>query len=262
MNTHQSDLASIARKLIPERFRPIGYLGQLTRERCDRRVRSGPFLGMRYIDNSVGSAYIPKLLGIYERELHRVIESACNAGFSLIVDIGAAEGYYAVGMATRNPGARVEAFEMDPTGLKALKEMAALNGVGDRISIRGKCEVSTLQSTLEHEPGRYLIICDVEGYEETLLDPCLVTTLGAASILVELHDFLIPGITDLLKERFSSTHRIEHIWQEPRDSSDFPFRSIGTALLPGAYLDWAVSEWRPERMAWLWMEPLAQVSGS
>ena len=32
-------------------------------------------------------------------------------------------------------------------------------------------------------------------------------------------------------------------------------RTLGTMALPVSYLDWAVSEWRPERMSWLWMTP-------
>jgi hypothetical protein len=82
-----------------------------------------------------------------------------------------------------------------------------------------------------------------------------VPSLRGATILVELHDFIRPGITDLLKQRFEPTHRIEHIWQEPRSRADYPWRTLGTFLLPKSYLDWSVSEWRPVRMAWLWMEP-------
>ncbi len=100
-----------------------------------------------------------------------------------------------------------------------------------------------------------VVVCDVEGYEEKLLDPKAVPALCRATILVELHDFIIPSITEKLKERFGATHRIEHIWQQPRSRADFPWRTLGTMLLPKSYLDWAVSEWRPVRMSWLWMVP-------
>ena len=56
------------------------------------------------------------MLGTYEKELNSVIEEACAAHPSLIVDVGAAEGYYACGMALRNPQARVVAFEMQAKG--------------------------------------------------------------------------------------------------------------------------------------------------
>ena len=173
---------------------------------------------------------------------------------SLIVDLGAGEGYYAVGLAKRVPNTRLVAFEMDSIGQDVVAELAALNGVAARVEVRGKCESADLVAALADEP-RPVIVCDVEGYEDQLLDPALVPALSRATILVELHEFVIPGITDKIRRRFADSHVIEHIWQEARSRTDFPWRTIGTSLLPSSYLDWAVSEWRPERMSWFWMVP-------
>ncbi|WP_294232905.1 hypothetical protein [Prosthecobacter sp.] len=210
---------------------------------------------MRYVKVSQGSAYIPKLLGIYERELVTQVEALIARAPRLVVDLGAGEGYYAVGLACRLPQTRVVAFEMEAVGRQALHDMAALNGVSERVDIRGKCEAADLAATLGDETDA-VVVCDVEGYEEKLLDPVAVPALKRVPILVELHDFIIPQITEVLSERFGGTHHITHIWQEPRARADFPWRSLGTSLLPGRYLDWSVSEWRPVRMAWFWMEPL------
>ena len=162
--------------------------------------------------------------------------------------------YYAIGLARRLPQTKVIGFEMEPRGQQALQEMAALNGVNARVEVRGKCEPADLAAALGNEPDA-VVVCDVEGYEEQLLDPTAVPALRHTAILVELHDFIIPQITETLKQRFAATHRIIHIWQEPRSRDEFPWRTLGTALLPKSYLDWSVSEWRPVRMAWLWMEP-------
>lgn len=247
-------IADFLRNLIPERFRPIGYLTNLARKRTNCAVMSGPFTGTRYVQISQGSAYIPKLLGIYERELTPQVEALIARQPRLVVDVGAAEGYYAVGLARRLPEARVLCFEMEERGQKALREMAALNEVEDRVRVLGKCDPEDLALALGNETSA-VVVCDVEGYEEKLLDPALVSALRHAAILVELHDFIIPGITETLKLRFGETHHISHLWQEPRSRSEFPWRTFGTAILPNSYLDWAVSEWRPVRMAWLWMEP-------
>jgi len=209
---------------------------------------------MRYVEVSQGSAYIPKLLGIYEQELNPQIEEIVARNPRLVIDVGAAEGYYAVGLAVRLPQAHVIAFEMEPLGRRALHEMATLNEAIFRVNIRGRCEASDLQEALEKEE-RAVVVCDVEGYEKQLLNPDAVPGLRNAAILVELHDFLVPNITEILKNRFSSTHQITQIWQEPRFRSDFPWSTLVTRLLPGSYLDWAVSEWRPVRMAWLWIVP-------
>jgi FkbM family methyltransferase len=276
--------ANLVRRLIPASLRPIRHLENVARDGTQGRVRQGPFVGLRYVDRAVGSAFIPKLLGIYERELNGCIETACAAQFPLIVDIGAAEGYYAVGLARRNPNARVIAFEMEEKGREALREMAGLNGVEvapkaeklkteklkedgaavtlfrspvvpqAQLEIHGKCEFENLQATLA-SADRAFVVCDVEGYEDVLLVPEKIPALARATLLVEMHDFCCPGITERVTARFAPTHHIERIWQEPRHRSDFPFTSLGTRLFPTRYLDWAVSEWRPERMSWLWLVP-------
>jgi hypothetical protein len=206
------------------------------------------------VEDSVGSSYIPKLLGIYESELAAEVEGMCSRMPDLIIDIGAAEGYYAVGLAVRNPGAKVVAFETEQAGQAAVREMASLNGVSNQVEVRGKCEPSNLAELLA-ETSTPAIVCDVEGYEDRLLDPQVVPRLAKAAILVELHDFIIPGITESLRTRFAATHRIRHISQQPRSREQFPWRTLGTRLLPKSYLDWSVSEWRPVAMGWLWMVP-------
>lgn len=245
---------SIVHKLVPEYFRPKGYFARLTRKRTKSRVYSGPFKGMHYIETSFGSAYVPKLIGIYERELIPQVEEICTQHPSLIVDVGAAEGYYAVGLALRNPKAHVVAFEMQEQGRQLLAEMAQLNHVADRLEIRGKGEPDDLQSVLSGKSDP-VVICDVEGYEEILLDLAVVPALKSASILVETHDGIRPGITDLLQTRFAPTHKVNRTWQERRSSSEYPWRTLGTALLPSLYLDLAIDEWRPTQTSWLWMQP-------
>lgn len=254
-------IAKILRAIIPARFRPIRYLENLVYRRVGGRIPQGPFSGMRYIRDSVGSAYVPKLLGIYERELVNCVEQACASRFPLIVDIGAAEGYYAVGMSLRNPNARIIAFEMEQRGRKALQELAALNGVDSRIQIREKCVRADLEAVLVNS-DRALVICDVEGDEEKLLDPVAIPALAHTQLLVETHDFVLRGVTERLVERFSPTHQVRRIWQEGRDQKEMPYRTLATALLPHRYLKWAVSEWRPEQMSWLWMEPFTMINAT
>ena len=241
-------------RLVPRMWHPSAYLVSLTQKRCRLTVRRGPFAGMRYVEGSVGSAYIPKLLGIYERELHPIIEAACGLGLQQIVDLGAAEGYYAVGMALRIPQTQVVAFEADQAGMALLRQMVTINCVADRVEIAGKCEQADLRDRTMRHQGRTLIICDVEGDEERLLSQASIQP-SMTWLLVELHEFLSPAIGARLTNEFASTHRITQIWQEARERAEFPFRNLCTRLLPTSYLDWAVSEWRPERMSWLWMEP-------
>ena len=249
-----SKVADLIRRVVPARFRPIGYLTHLAQQGSQFRVAGGPFAGMNYGPSSFGSAYIPKILGIYERELTPCIESSCAVRPDLIVDVGAAEGYYAVGLARRNPQARVIAFEAESRGREFLSDMVHRNDLAGRVEIRGLAEPHDLQAALAGA-ARPLVVCDVEGHEDSLLDPGAVTALLGATILVELHDFIKRGLGEEIEQRFAASHRVTRIWQEGRSGAEFPYPTMFTRLLPQRYLDWSVSEWRPERMSWLWMEP-------
>jgi tRNA G37 N-methylase Trm5 len=208
---------------------------------------------MQYVDQSYWSAYIPKLLGIYERELSGYIEEAVAFPFQTVVDIGAAEGYYAVGLALRMQDAKVVAFEMEPAAQELLGKLARLNHVSNRVAIQGECTSRNLSATL-NDSGRTLLICDAEGGEVFLLDPVRIPKLAACHILVELHDHVLSGMSEEIRSRFAETHEITHIEETKRNRSDFPYHNLFTKVFP-TYVDWAVSEVRRCKIAWYWMQP-------
>jgi hypothetical protein len=199
------------------------------------QVSGGPFAGLRYPDASATSL-IPKLLGAYERELHAAVERAVAERPKLIVNVGAADGYYAVGLARRCPDAAVHAFEADARERELLARVAAANGVA--IRIEGAAAVGDLRAL---SGGRALAVIDCEGCEATLLDPDRVPLLRTATIVVELHDFAVPG--DGVVARFASTHDVTLI---PTGAQP-PERSSSLAL--------ALSEYRPGPMRWAVMFP-------
>src|SRR6185437_13753235 len=69
-------------------------------------VLNGPFKGLKFVGQSNIGVIIPKWVGSYESQLHPIIESVVSAGdYQTIIDVGAAEGYYSVGLAWRLPEA-------------------------------------------------------------------------------------------------------------------------------------------------------------
>jgi len=106
----------------------------------DKKVLYGPFRGMKYPSlSSVGSALYPKLLGCYERELHGVIDSFLSNNYTEIVDIGCAEGYYAVGFGLKLNSVKIHAYDTDETARRLCREMAKLNGIEKRTTIKETC---------------------------------------------------------------------------------------------------------------------------
>jgi hypothetical protein len=214
---------------------------------------------MHYLRDAVSGGFVPKSLGIYERELHCVILSLPQREILRIVNIGASDGYYAVGLARLLPRAHVIAFEMEPRGQKAIRHMAENNGVGDRVEVRGRCELAHLRAALD-STAKTLVLCDVEGFEDVLMDPAAVPTLRQDWLLVEIHDGKNPGVSERIRNRFLSTHDIQTIWQQKRTASDFAFSTSYTRGLAPKHLTAAVDEGRPVRegvtpMSWFWMSP-------
>ena len=187
-------------------------------------VLAGPFQGMKYgSTRAFCSALHPKLLGAYENELAGLVSAAIGRNYPTLVDVGAADGYYAVGFALKNPGIRVIAFEQDPRAQAEFAKLAAANGISSGLDVRGKCEPPDLL-TIAADPG--LVIVDCEGYEDPLLNPEVIRHFKDWDFIIETHDGFSPGITDRLEQRFAATHetrRVEVIHDlDKADHLDFP----------------------------------------
>lgn len=211
-------------------------------------VDGGPFRGMKLSDGAAwGDGHLAaKLLGCYEQELHLEIETFVQRGYDKVIVVGCAEGYYAVGLGHRMRKAQVIAFEASPDGQRICRENAELNGIAERLSVRGNCTVSTLNDALTSGESVFLLM-DCEGAERQLLDPQAIPRLTACDFIVECHDFMDVGITETLMGRFRDTHSISKLSEGPRDANSHRL----LAGLRGIDRELAVCECRPQRMNWL-----------
>jgi hypothetical protein len=123
---------------------------------------------MPYLDEIVWGPIAPKWIGSYEAELHKIVERIVSGGYSRIVNVGCAEGYYAIGLASRMPGTEVFAFDIDPIARQQTARLASIVGVADRVNIRGKCTAASLEELIGDNT---LLAIDIEGFEVQLLDP-------------------------------------------------------------------------------------------
>ncbi len=222
-----------------------------------RRVLTGPFAGMRY-----PASFVPRMLfagayqvGSFELELHPALERAVAARPATIVNVGSAEGYYAVGLAIRLPAARVIAFELDPGLRAAAARLAARNGVADRIESRGLCTVEELAALAPRAAAGAFVIMDCEGAESDLADPERVPWLREAPILVELHPAIDADVGDRLEARFAATHTVERIGTEVRRASDFDAQLRPIRGLRRIDRELLVAEFRDGPQEWLSATP-------
>lgn len=170
------------------------------------RVACGPFAGTRLDYEALPTHGAPKLLGTYESELWPFLEDQLTRRPETIVNIGAAEGYYAVGLARLLHEASVHAYEADPKARRAIIRNAEINGVSKRVRAHGLIDHATLERVLAS--GKSLAIMDCEGAERQLLDFERVPNLTRTDLLVELHPEVDPEIAKTLSARCAPSHDI------------------------------------------------------
>jgi hypothetical protein len=196
--------------------------GALHRSRCHdantRRLRSlgldsaslvvqaGPFVGLTFPETAL--AFGPlclQIIGSFEMELHPTLDLLFDRPYERIINVGAAEGYYACGLARRFLSADVIAFEVDGDARDVLVETVYLNNLGQRTRVLGMCLPERL---VQAASGiRALIVCDCEGGERFIFSDDVVDHLRNADLLVEVHDGLDSTISATLMRRFSPSHR-------------------------------------------------------
>lgn len=222
-------------------------LSQTLINRSGSVVLGGPFKGMSFGVRVAEGAEITRLLGAYEAGLIPVIETIIASAPDVIIDIGSAEGYYAIGLARRLPGCRILARDIDPAAREKCRTMAEANGVGDRVEIGGAFGHADFDLCAS---ARSVVICDIEGAEDALLDPVLAPGLLQADILVETHIDKTSDLDHKIARRFEATHRITRIGRK-LDDSGLPDWMETVSDIDRLLALW---EWRNSPTPWLWME--------
>lgn len=215
-------------------------------------VRNGLFKGMKYpYFQSYGSTIFPKIIGSYEKEVEHIIAKINNNQFETIVDIGCAEGYYAVGLAIKNPNSKIYAIDVDEKSISFCKQMAELNNVLNIEYLQHIDESFFATQMLE----KTFILCDCEGYEKKLFTTSNIFYLKNTHLLIEIHDCVDIDISDYIADLFKDTHNIEIIrsvddiykakYYEYPEVNDLPLKTKLHCF----------AEKRPGVMEWYYLSP-------
>ncbi len=212
-------------------------------------VLNGKFKGMKYPKKFNARTYYPKLLGSYESELNVVIEKLFKRSYDLIIDIGCADGYYAVGFALKFPNSLILAYDTDSEILELCREMSVLNKTQERIVLGGLFTKENLMSLDKDKSG--LIFCDCEGYERYLFDIDVANHLRNYDFIIETHDFIQIDISTFLTKSFIDTHKVELIKSNDDilKAKYYLFNEINNLPLRERYS--ILKENRPNIMEWI-----------
>lgn len=212
------------------------------------KVFSGPLSGLHFVTESSEGCHLAKLIGTYEQPLHNYLMEFTRTDYEQIINIGCAEGYYAVGLTKLFPKAVSLAYDTDPIARNKCVDLAVLNHVQDRVEIHAEFSSHDFQ---RFKDNRALLICDIEGQEMSLFDQNSVPYLSGIDIIIESHDCFNPATTDTLVARFSDTHSISIV----KDSGSRNLTNMPAWFENLSHLDQLLSiwEWRSGPTPWLVM---------
>lgn len=216
-------------------------------------VQSGPFTGMKLSERLSWGSFsdeAAKVLGFYEEELHVYMEMIIKKSPDIILNIGCAEGYYAVGLARRLPNTRILAFDIDSKAQEITRSSANENNCSKNFFVYGEIKKSEIEGYINSSENPFIMM-DCEGAELELLQPSHTPSLSRSTLLVECHNFINKTIVSTIETRLSPTHKIEIIPEGARNPNKSPL----LARLNSNYRWLAVNENRPECMHWICATP-------
>jgi len=220
------------------------------------QVLCGPMKGFKFAEESFwggSSDAATKFFGLYEQQNLEIFERQSK---SVLVDMGAADGFWGVGLVAADKFRRSVLFEISPKGRQVIRETAILNGVENRVTICGDVFENTADNILSVESSSSMIffLIDIEGHEFNLLTEDFLRRFSKSEFLVELHPQMVENGTEKLEElaEFASElFSVRYISGSVRDTSE-----MDELIDLGDDFKWPVlSEGRGFPMQWLHLVP-------
>ena len=155
------------------------------------QVAYGAFKGMKLSKNIYWSKndLITHILGVYEKHVLKKIIEFSKKGNYPFIDIGAADGYFAIGMAFSETFKKIYAFEIDEEGRRSLNRNIENNLCKGKVVVDIEANFENLKEIIDKNKSAVILI-DIEGSEFDLLDNKLLKLLSNCYIVCELHPAL------------------------------------------------------------------------
>jgi hypothetical protein len=219
------------------------------------QIAYGLFKGMKLTTSNSWDPFskINQILGTYEEHVLQELLYFKEKGINCFIDIGAADGYFAVGMAYSQTFENIYAFEISRLGQEIILDTATQNQCEQLITINGEANSSTIAELIwQHKQAVFLI--DIEGAEYTFLNLEMLDLLKNCCVICELHPWLIEKgyeLQNILLSTASERFDINIIKREvyrPNNYEEFDDFTDEERLI-------AVGEGRHKNMQWLVLKP-------
>ncbi len=222
--------------------------------RYGREIAFGPFKGMILSPNSWWSQknMTAQILGTYESHIMEELEKR-RQKYRSFIDIGAADGYYAVGCIYSGFSERCFAFEISPKGRKTIYENAKINGCEEKVTILAEANYDDITDIVGNN-SESLVLIDIEGSEFDFLSDKLLQVLKKSTIICELHPFLVNNGEEKLSCLLGRCHKYFDVTFLKRKAFEIPLTD-DLDHLPDDIRLLAFSEGRRTSMQWILLEP-------
>ena len=187
-------------------------------------VQNGIFKNLKINkDISWGSGDIAsKIYGLYENKIQRLLAEIKKP---ILIDIGAADGFFAIGCLHSKISKYCYAFEQSSFGRTALSKTAKMNKVSDKISIMGKVTKENFLSFLPQSINfsNTVLLCDIEGQEYNFFTDEILKKLKNSHIIIEIHNNNNNDVDEInLMKRIKKLFNITVIFGSDNDYSNLP----------------------------------------
>lgn len=156
-------------------------------------VKYGPFKNMKLESTTWWSSLDlgSMCLGEYEKELLIELTTSTKGRDNLtFIDIGAADGYYAVGMLFGKYVAKSICFEISEKGRDSIKKNWEKNNSLGQLLIYGDVFEDFDSNTKELDLSHCIILIDIEGLEFDFLSDNRLKIFSGATIFIEIHHWV------------------------------------------------------------------------
>ena len=217
-------------------------------------VAHGIFKGMRLNKNIYWSRndLITHILGVYEKHILDQLIKFSKSDNSVFIDVGAADGYFAVGSAYSGLFKKVYAFEIQKEGREILSENAKANNCEKKIIINPEANFKRLKNIVDAHK-RAVVLIDIEGDEFSLLNDEILKLLSNYNIIVELHPSLVKNGYQKEKDLINSAKHLFNVSIIKRENYNPNFFKELDNFTDDERLV-AFSEGRENNMCWLILE--------
>ena len=127
-----------------------------------------------------------KIYGIYENKIQQKLK---DINKPILIDIGAADGFFAIGCLKSKICEYCYAFEEIKKSRENLYKTAEINNVNKNISIMGAVTKDNFFSLLPSEIdfSKAIILCDIEGGEFNFFTDEILKKIKHSNIIIEIH---------------------------------------------------------------------------